>query len=263
MDKKCVAKACERLHINNLMMKILKSYTKGNYIRVINYHEVRDDQCDMFEKHLDFYAEHFHNCDYKEFDKYMQSGELIRKDKPGIVISFDDGFKDNYTNAARLLEKHGFTGWFMIPAGLVGQEQYMSETDLLELRNRGHIIGCHTFSHCRASSMNNEEILEKEIVYSKKLLEEMTGGEAIDIFCWAFGDAGSYTKSAYDKIVEAGYKYSFMTDSYPVLPKCEPMHIQRTNIQLYWDIDVVKFQVCGLMDLKYRRKRKEDERITS
>ncbi len=55
------------------------------------------------------------------------------------------------------------------------------------------------------------------------------------------GETGTYTKNAYKKIKDAKYKYAFMTDSFPVLESCNPHHIQRTNIQAYWPLPVIKF----------------------
>lgn len=261
MRKETVANICNKIKIHKLMFRVLKYLTKNNYIRVINYHEIYNGEKKQFEEHLKYYQKYFVNCNYEQFQNYLEN-KFAYKNKPGMMITFDDGLEGNYTNAAVLLEKYGFTGYFMVPVGMVNKTGYMTRSQLLDLVNRGHVIGCHTLTHHRMSLNDSQEVLRQEIREAKKSLESMIKRN-VDIFCWCYGDAGSYTSKAYRMIVESGYKYAFMTDSYPVFSNCNPMHIQRTNIQSYWNMNLVRFQLCGFMDIRYRKKRKQDESITS
>ena len=261
MKKEVIAKFCDQAGINDWMLHRLNRKTYNNYIRVINYHEIYLKDKRQFESHLRFYSENFSNCNYKTFEAFLRA-EYSFMDKPGIMLTFDDGFIDNYENAAPLLEKYGFTGYFMVSSGLIGKKKYMSVDELMDLKKKGHVIGCHTHSHHRMSNTDSQDILNKEITKSKEILQGMIHDE-VNIFCWCFGDKGSYVNSAYKTIVKSGYKYAFMTDSYPIYQRCNPRHIQRTNIQTYWDMSTVKFQLCGFMDWWFMKKRKTDEAITT
>ena len=65
-----------------------------------------------------------------------------------------------------------------------------------------------------------------------------------------------------EKIIEnSGYKYGFMTNSFPVLPKSSPFMIQRINVEDNWSLHMLKFQICGLMDIKMFFKRKRIEKL--
>jgi peptidoglycan/xylan/chitin deacetylase (PgdA/CDA1 family) len=77
-----------------------------------------------------------------------------------VVISFDDGYLDNYEIAAPLLEEFGLPAIFFLTAGYVGTAKpfpwddakrisapLMTWTQAAELIGRGHEIGCHTWSH--------------------------------------------------------------------------------------------------------------------
>ncbi len=259
--KKIVATALDNIGLNKLMFRHLARKYKNNYVRVINYHEVYDEEAAGFEKHLMFYRDYFDDCDHDSFERFLK-GEKTFKERPGIMLTFDDGYKGNYKNAWKLLNKYGFTGYFLISPGLVGTDGYMTWDELAEMNRDGHVIGCHTYSHHRMSVDDTEEILNLEIFKSRDEIREKLDIEP-EIFCWCFGDPGSYTKIAYDAIKKAGYKYAFMTDSYPVLPENDPLHIQRTNIQTYWDLAVVRFQLSGMIDLWFSSKRKTDEAICS
>ena len=49
---------------------------------------------------------------------FLKNGKW-HKNKPGLILSFDDGIKDNFEIAYPLLEKYGFIGWFFVPTDFV------------------------------------------------------------------------------------------------------------------------------------------------
>lgn len=260
MDKKRIIAMCFEISgLNKLLFNRIKKKTKNNYIRVVNYHEIYKNEISQFEEHLQLFGKLFENCNYEDFKKFL-AGEKVFYNKPGIMITFDDGFVGNYMNAAPLLEKYGFSGYFFVSYGLLDQDKYMSKEQILGLRDRGHYIGSHTYTHHRMNLKDNEEVLQHEIFESKIALQRLMGTE-VEIFCWVGGEKGTYTRCAFEKIKEAGYRYSMMTNSYPVFKECNPLTIQRTNIQAWWSCTIVKFQISGAMDYIYRKKRKNEESL--
>lgn len=244
--------------ISNLLLKYLNKKTGCDYIRVINYHHVSDS--DLFRKQIKWYKKNFANTDYKQFeDFFCNDGHDLSV--PGIVLTFDDGFVDNYTKGVRVLNEEKMTGWFMVSSDLVGKEDYMSWEQLKEMLQYGHVIGDHTATHHRMESKDTDSTLEYEIVQSKRMLEQNLSSE-VSIFCWCGGEEQHYTKKAQSYIEKAGFKYSFMTNSDPVLRYTDKLHIQRTNIEDNWPLPLVVFQLCGFMDLKYKRKRERVNGIT-
>jgi len=63
-------------------------------------------------------------------------------------------------------------------------------------------------------------------------------------------------------IRRAGYRFSFMTNNAPLRPGDDPLHIQRTNVEAGWSLDVLRFQLSGVMDLAYAPKRRRVDRLT-
>src|ERR1700760_4894159 len=70
---------------------------------------------------------------------------------PMVTFTFDDIPKSAATTGARILEDHGARGTFYVSGGLVGTASsnwaVAEARNLVDLHNRGHEIGCHTFSH--------------------------------------------------------------------------------------------------------------------
>lgn len=233
--------------------KINKKYN-NNYIRILNYHNTYKNDIESFRRQLKWYNKMFSNINYSQFEDFIQNGKLP-SNKPGIMLTFDDGKKGNYDFARQLLQEFGFTGYFMCSTDLVGTDGYMTYDEIKQLKEEGNVIADHTATHHRMCENDTDDILEYEILESKKFLEKNIG-DKVDIFCWCGGEEKHYTKKAFDKIMESGYKYGFMTNCAPVLKGENPFLIQRINVESNWKLYLVKFQVSGYMDLRFKAKRK-------
>ena len=234
--------------LNLLNNRVLK---EKNSIRIINYHRTLDNELSTFEKQLKYFKDKYQNIDYLSFQSFKNNE--LKLDKQGLIITFDDGLSNNYDNAIGLLEKYGFTGYFFVSTGKVGTNEFMNYCELSDLIKRNHVIGCHTYSHHRMCEEDTEEILHKEIIEAKKILEENLN-DKIDIFCWCGGEEDTYTSKA-QKLVRDNYKYGFMTNNELVYSDTDNYHIQRTNIEARWPLPLVKFQLSGIMDYLYKDKR--------
>lgn len=277
--KKYLASLCRIFFVYEIYNYILKIITGGNYIRVVNYHGVSDTS--RFTEHLKFYARHYESVSLSELKQFLSNGHWT-KSKPGLIISFDDGLLSNYSIAKPLLEEFGFEGWFFVPTDFIScapdvQKKFAKENsiqfskcpeeriamswDELKEMDKSHVVGSHTRTHKRLSANLSDSELQEEIIESKKILEEKLGHE-VESFCWVGGEEDSYSRSASELISKAGYKVSFMTNSKIVSRHTHPLQIQRSNVEGPWDISIVKFQLSGIMDFLYRKKRTRVNSLT-
>ena len=282
-NKVIIANFLNYTYLSDIIFKILNIIYKKNYIRVINYHDTPKEYINNFEKQLIFYKKHFSPVSITDLKAFIDTGTL-KKDKPGLIISFDDGLQTNYKVAKPLLEKYGFIGWFFIPSGFIetdpkDQNDFVQSNNITSLSNshptkriamswdqlfelnKKHVIGCHTFSHHRMNINDSKETLKKEIIESKALIEKRINS-TIEVFCWVGGEENTYTKKASKYIAKSGYNFSFMTNSNPITKKTNPLQLQRTNVEAFWPFEVVKFQMSGILDLFYFFKRLRINKIT-
>lgn len=231
----------------------------GPYIRAVNYHTVRPDETENFERQLEWYSRKFISVGFEDLKKFL-AGETWPHDRPGILISFDDGTRDHIEIVAPLLEKHGFTGWFFVSTGRVepdesdrtngGANLTISEVQRLA---EDHVVGSHGVDHIRLSPEVPSEVLAYEISNSKLQLQSILGAE-VEVFCWIGGEVWAYCETASD-LVRNHYRYAFMGNSDVILQSGDPFQLSRSNIEAENPMSLVRFQLSGLVDLYFTPRR--------
>lgn len=269
-ELKCIiAKYLDVFGILDWKIKSLNRKYQNNYIRIVNYHFSPEEEKELFENQVEWLLERFESCDMKKMISFL-NGEYVFDEKPGIIFSFDDGFLENYEVAHQVLKKRCATGWYMVSAGLIGAKNhhsengchdYMTDSNLKAIIDDGGVIGCHTYSHHRMDINDTDDILYHEIVEAREKLQEKLDTE-INLFCWCGGEESTYTKKAASMIRLAGYSYGFMTNSDIITPDTDCFQLDRSNLEASWPISLVKFQICGIMDDKFRAKRRRIHELT-
>jgi len=119
-----------------------------------------------------------------------------------IVLTFDDGYIDNYQFAFPILKKYKFVGTFNVVTDFIDGKRpgYMNWNQLEEMAIEGMEIGSHTLSHPdlyrkpRATQV-------KELAESKATIEARIG-TPVTTFCYP---AGKYDATTLSVLREAGY----------------------------------------------------------
>jgi peptidoglycan/xylan/chitin deacetylase (PgdA/CDA1 family) len=276
-----IAKLCGRLGVSQAGLAIQRAI--GNpFVRAINYHDVPPAQAEAFSRQLDLYAEHFECVDAEKL-LALQRGEW-RSDRPGLILTFDDGLRSHADVVAPLLEARGWVGWFMVPFAFVAapEEDQSAYAERYKIGHSGfdygdsrialswedvrrlagsHVLGCHGLTHRRLADTLGPAELEKEVPGAKALLEA-EAGSPVEVFAWIGGEEPSYSRGAAEAIAEAGFRMSFMTNNAPIRPGCDLLQLQRTNIESWDSEEVVRFQLSGILDVLYRGKRNRVNRLT-
>ncbi|MCS7222553.1 MAG: polysaccharide deacetylase family protein [Anaerolineae bacterium] len=103
---------------------------------------------DRFESHLRYLQEHgYTSISLSDLVYHLTRGTPLPS-KP-IILTFDDGYVDQYTNAFPLLRKYGFRAAFFVITDFVTEERpgYMTWEQLKELVAAGMEIGSHSRNH--------------------------------------------------------------------------------------------------------------------
>lgn len=227
-------------------------------IPVLMYHRIIDKEEDkgvcytytLFEnfKNQMYYLKKngFTPITFKDLDK-INYRNRFDKDNKYVIITFDDGYEDNYKLAFPILKELGFRAVIY----LATREKYnkwdvdehqenkfplMTKEMIEEMHLYGIEFGGHTLNHARLPDITEKEIKE-QINESKKDIEDLIGEKLIS-FAYPYGLATDYAKEV---VREVGYKYAvttvfgtecFSDDLYyirrvAIFPKNKGMHFRR------------------------------------
>ena len=143
-----------------------------------------------------------------------------------ILLTFDDGYLDNYTVAAPILKKYGFTGTFYIVSEKVGSGDYMSWEQVAELARLGMDIGSHSASHPDLTTLSTAD-LSRELKESAAAIRSRLG-HPIYWFCYP---AGRYNDGVKAAASEAGYLLAVTTDWGNAQSSTDPLGLKRFRIR--------------------------------
>jgi peptidoglycan/xylan/chitin deacetylase (PgdA/CDA1 family) len=135
-----------------------------------------------------------------------------------LVLTFDDGYDDFYTEVFPLIESHGLKPLVFLPAGRIGDEnrwdqavglrarRLLDAAQIRELRRHGVRFGSHTLTHPLLVRIDDAQ-LRRELVESKRRLEDLLGDE-VNTLAYPYGATNQRVRTA---VIEAGYKLAFTT----------------------------------------------------
>lgn len=215
-------KLTDNINNNSLITSIIDNFNldydispypqKANTIRipVLTYHQIenlpnsnsRDYYVSpsMFDEQMKYLSEkNYKVLTPKEFYDIMQTGKNPKQ--KSVMLTFDDGNKNNYINAYPILLKYGFPGVFYVPSHKRG----ISNSQLIEMSNHGMVIDPHGKTHMMLSKITDAETLYQEIVVSKASLQSVTG-KTSNSFCYP---GCEYNGSVTSTIASSGYLLAF------------------------------------------------------
>ena len=130
-----------------------------------------------------------------------------------VGITFDDGYRNNLVNAAKILDKHNFTATTYVVSEAIGRDNFwdrkvgipsnaiMTKGELRKWVDLGLEIGCHTAVHPDLTLLGGEQI-RGELVKSKTILETLLD-QPVTQFCYPYGKYDEQTKMI---VRESGFK---------------------------------------------------------
>ena len=154
---------------------------------------------ELFEAHLRYLKEQGYTIvTVAELADRLQSGESVDK---YVALSFDDGYKNNYSVVLPLLQKYAAKGSFFVINRDIGDDLHMNETEIKGLIAAGMELGSHTYSHNPLAKIP-EKYLVWETDTSRFWLKKKFDGYIVRTLAYP---NGSYN----DKVIAAAQKYGF------------------------------------------------------
>ncbi|HWR40058.1 MAG TPA: polysaccharide deacetylase family protein [Patescibacteria group bacterium] len=134
---------------------------------------------------------------------YFQYGRPL-PEKP-VMITFDDGYLDNYVNAYPILKKYGFTATIFIITDMIERDpRFMKWDQIREMQADHFIFGSHSVTHTPLNQLTLEQ-LKRELTNSADEMEKQLG-QRPRYFAYPTGD---YSANIGNQVKQAGYRAAF------------------------------------------------------
>ncbi len=187
------------------------AYLYNPQLKTLLYHLVADetygDYHYLFVRTADF-EKQLQEIKRRGLQTYFADEPAKARGKEGIVLTFDDGYEDNYTTAFPLLKKYQMKATIFLIADLIGTKGYLTAEQISEMQASGLVrFGSHTSSHPDLSALDTEA-LNRELAESKARLEALTGAP---VKALAY-PGGKYNDEVCAAARRAGYRYAYTTD---------------------------------------------------
>lgn len=193
-------------------------------IPVLGYHSIANDEKDKnpiiigkkrFRDQMKAIKEAgYTTISVADLDDYLNNKKnLPRK---SILITFDDGYEDNYLNAYPELKSLNMKATFFVAPSLLNQHRYMSTGEVKELSDNGFDIQSHTESHVDLNSLPYDKQLE-QMKNSKEEIEKITGKNVIS----AAYPMGLHNEDTLRAMKECNYSLGFTVDRGFVSKRCK------------------------------------------
>ncbi len=225
----------------------IRAFDEGSLVNdnrgvpVLYYHSVKesaDNEVTITSEMLKMQLKYIKDQGYvtltlRELKEYLLDNTPIPQ--KSIVITFDDGYMDNYYNAFPILKDLNIRATiFCITSNLDGS-YYLSNDAINEMSTYGIDIQSHTVNHPNLDKMTYDEQFY-ELKESKKTLESITGKE-VDSIAYPFGDLNDDSiKAAKD----AGYTLGFTTRRGLSDRDDNPLKLDRIYISSKYDMNTFK-----------------------
>ena len=175
------------------------SYEKGAFY----LNNVRPES---FAWQMKFLKKHgYFVINFYDFVKGLKKGRAFARNT--VVIQFDDGYADNYTDAFPVLKRYRFPATVFIVSDKVGTPGFLTWDQVKEMDTHNFTAGAHTRHHVYLPDVPLD-VARDEIVGSKKMIEEHVG-HPIDYFAYP---SGGFNEEIEGIVEEAGFKAAVTTN---------------------------------------------------
>jgi len=124
-----------------------------------------------------------------------------------VRLTFDDGNRSDVSEALPELMRRGLHAEFFICPARFGDDEFVDEDDIRELRRAGMSVGSHGMDHVRWRRLKPSEI-DREIVRAKRVLEDASQAPVETAAC----PFGAYDRRTLTALRAAGFRRVYTSD---------------------------------------------------
>lgn len=192
----------------------------NKFINVIYYHDIvsgegygsQKTNIELFKKQIQYIASN----GYKTYTFDELNDKNILFDKKSVLITFDDGWRSNYTEIFEFMKQVNVKYNIFLEIGNIDENpEYLTWDMVREMHSSALVgFGAHTYSHPDMSNLCDIDTFLEFDKVNQKICDEL--GFLPKDFCYPFGkwseDSNKYIidQTPYTRIYTSDLKYSYM-----------------------------------------------------
>ena len=203
-------------------------------IPVLNYHQINDTEknaltvnTEQFEAQMKYLSENGYTAitPADMLDAWENGTKL--PEKP-VVITFDDGYLDNYNHAFPVLEKYQLKATIFLISDYVNTyPNYLTWSDVQDMQQSGLIdFESHTLSHEELTKAPDLDEAKHQLTGSKQAIE-WNLGKQVNFIAYPCGE---YNDDIEQATKDAGYRAAFTVNYGLAEPGEDPFILDRVPI---------------------------------
>ncbi len=168
-------------------------------IHFLTYHKVsaaQQSDADFYTVTRDQFSQQLQSLASEGFTPLALDQLADRKgtSEKQFTLSFDDGTVDHFEIVLPVLAQFNLRGIFFAPTAKLNRQGYLTDQQLRQISEAGHVIGCHSHDHKRLDTLNETE-LRHQLRTSCQKLQQITGKPV-----WAFAPPGGFSNPTVQRI---------------------------------------------------------------
>ncbi len=215
-------------------------------IQPLVYHRVCSDREDFsstyvvresdFRRQMEYILAHGYRA--VTLDELLSDdGGAVGQTAKRVLVTFDDGYEDNYIHAFPILREYKIpaviflvadfsrrTNWWDVPLG-IPETRLLTPGQIAEMAGHGIEFGSHTLTHRSLPGLSDKD-LYAELMDSKANIEHITGSGS-RAFSYPYSHIDGRSKNA---LRSAGYLCAFAVNGGPFHPGSDRWEIRRVNV---------------------------------
>ena len=210
--------------------------TKPEGFPILEYHQVTNEKLDPdfeiynvppddFNAQLDFLqSEGYTTITLQDFMRVVH-GKGSLPTKP-IVLTFDDGYSDNFSDMFPILKAHGMKAVVYVITNQIGQKNYLKFNELKEMQQYGIEIGSHTADHLDLTTLDPQT--QRRQLKESKIFLEWSGLNTIYSLSYP---NGAFNSDLVKILQEENYLTAVTGEAGLNTLKTNPFELYRVNIR--------------------------------
>jgi Predicted xylanase/chitin deacetylase len=191
-----------------------------------------------------------------KLSELMNGFETTRDFSKAVVLTFDDGYQDFFTDAFPLLKQCGFAATVFLATDRIRDTSvrvegadYLTWNEVRALHSQGVEFGSHSVTHADLRSLGPEQI-DYELGYSKETIEQRIGAP-VESFSYPFAlpeEDRNFIRYLADTLQNVGYSNGVSSTIGRAKPTDSRFFLPRLSVNSWDDVELLRAKVEGGYD---------------